>query len=59
LAKETYLQNTGEMGLLGKSIMELGKWIVRLYDFGIMNLLDIPHFGHSEKIELCIKKLVA
>jgi hypothetical protein len=30
-----------------------------LYNLGIMNLLDIPHFGHDMNFSLCVKTLVA
>jgi hypothetical protein len=52
LAKEAYLANTGEIGPLGKLIMELAQWIAGLYNSGIMNLLDIPHFGRSKNFGL-------
>jgi hypothetical protein len=29
-----------------------------LYNYGIMNLMDIPHFGCGKKVGLCIKQLV-
>jgi hypothetical protein len=50
LAEETYLTNTGEIGPLGKPIMEPTQWITGLYNSGIMNLLDIPHFGHGKNV---------
>jgi hypothetical protein len=35
----------GEIGPLGRPIMEPTQWITGLYNSGIMNLLDIPHLG--------------
>jgi hypothetical protein len=32
--------------------------ITGLYNFGIMNLLDILHFGCGTNVELCVKQLV-
>jgi len=58
LAEETYLTNTGEIGPLGKPIMELAQWITGLYNSDIMNLLDIQHFEHNKNVELYIKQLV-
>jgi hypothetical protein len=59
LAEEAYLENTGEIGPLGKPIMEPAQWITGLYNSRIMNLLDIPHFGHGKNVGLCIKQLLA
>jgi hypothetical protein len=41
--QEVYLENRGEVGPLGKPILEPVQWITSLYNLGIMNLLDIPH----------------
>jgi hypothetical protein len=59
LAEENYLINTGEIGPLGRPVLEPVQWITGLYNSGIMNLLDIPHFGHGKNVGLCIKQLVA
>jgi hypothetical protein len=59
LAKENYLINIGEIGPLEKPILELAQWINGLYNSSIMNLLDIPHFGHGKNVILCVKKLVS
>jgi hypothetical protein len=56
LAKENYLLNIGEIGPLGKAIIDRAQWIIRLYNYGIMNLLDITHFGHDKNVRLCIKQ---
>jgi hypothetical protein len=59
LAKENYLINTGEVGPLGKPILEPAQWITRFYNSSIMNLLDIPHFGRDKNVGLCVKQLVS
>jgi hypothetical protein len=51
--------NTGEIGPLGRPVLEPAQWIKGLYNSGIMNLLDIPHFGRGKNVGLCIKQLVA
>jgi len=58
LAVETYLKNIGEIGPLGKPIMEPVQWIIGLYSSGMMNLLDTLHFGHSKNFELCVNHIV-
>jgi hypothetical protein len=57
-AHEVYLENRGEVGHLGKPILEPAQWIQGLYNSGIMNLLDIPHFGRRKNAGLCVKKLL-
>jgi hypothetical protein len=59
LAEESYLENTREIGPLGKPITEPTQWITRLYNSGIMNLLDISHFGCGKNIGLCVKQILA
>jgi hypothetical protein len=59
LAQENYLEDMGEIGPLGIPVLEPTHWITRLYNSGIMNLLDIPHFGHGKNVGLCVKKLLA
>jgi hypothetical protein len=53
------LINTGEIGPLGRPVLEPVQWITGLYNSDIMNLLDIPHFGWGKNVGLCVKKLVA
>jgi hypothetical protein len=57
--EETYLENTGEIGPLGKSIMGPTQWITGLYNSDIMNLLNIPHFKYGKNVRLYVKQLVA
>jgi hypothetical protein len=52
-----YLENKGE-GPLGVPLLEPMQWILGLYNTGIMNLLDIPHFGRNKHINGCVKKLL-
>jgi hypothetical protein len=35
------------------------QWITGLYKSRIMNLLDIPHFGHGKSVWLCVKQFLA
>jgi hypothetical protein len=56
--KESYLINMGEIGPLGKPILEPGQWITRLYNSHIMNLLDIPYFGCGKNVRIYVKQLV-
>jgi hypothetical protein len=58
-SEEAYLVNTGEIGPLGKPIMEPVQWIIGLYNSRAMNLLDIPHFGRCKNVGIFIKKLLA
>jgi hypothetical protein len=47
LAEENYLINMGEIGPLGRPVYWSPHAVdhMGLYNSGIMNLLDIPHFG--------------
>jgi hypothetical protein len=57
--QEVYLEDRGEVRPLGKPILEPVQWITGLYNSGIMNLLDIPHFGRGKNVGLCVKQLLA
>jgi hypothetical protein len=46
-------------GPSGAPLLEPAQWILGLYNTWIMNLLDIPHFGHSKYINGCVKQLLA
>jgi hypothetical protein len=59
LDKVTYLINIGQIEPLGKPIMEPTQWTIELYNSGIMNLLDIPHFGCSKNVRPYVKQLVS
>jgi hypothetical protein len=58
LGEGTNLAETREIGPLGKPIMEPAQWITGLYNSGIMNLMNIPHFGSGKNVHLCVKKLM-
>jgi hypothetical protein len=58
LAPQNYLESRGE-GPSGAPLLEPAQWILGLYNTGIMNLLDIPHFGHGKHINGCVKQLLA
>jgi hypothetical protein len=45
-------------GPSGVPLLEPVQWILGLYNTGIMNLLDIPHFGHGKHINGCVKQLL-
>jgi hypothetical protein len=49
----------GEVGPLGKPILEVAQWVVGLHRSGIIKLFDIPHFRHGKNVGLCVKKLLA
>jgi len=59
LAEEIYLINTGEMGPLGRLVLEHAHWIMGIYNSGIMNLFNIPHFGNKNNVGIYIKQLVS
>jgi hypothetical protein len=52
------LESKGE-GSSGMSVLEIAQWILGLYNTGIMNLLDVPHFGRGKHINAYIKQLLA
>jgi hypothetical protein len=58
LASQNYLESRGE-GSSGMPLLEPTQWILGLYNTGIMNLLDVPHFGWGKHINACIKQLLA
>jgi hypothetical protein len=59
LDEEDYLENTRKLGPLGKLIMEPMQWIPGIYNYEIMNHLDIPHFGCGKNVGLCVKQFLA
>jgi hypothetical protein len=58
LAQQNYMECKGE-GPSGAPLLEPAQWILGLYNTGIMNLLDIPHFGCGKHINGCVKQLLA
>jgi hypothetical protein len=57
LVQHNYMESRRE-GPLGMPLLESVQWILGLYNTGIMNLLDIPHFGHGKHINGCLKQLL-
>jgi hypothetical protein len=47
-----------ETSPLGVPILEPKQWITRLYNKGIMNLLEIPHFRSGKDVNSCVKQLL-
>jgi hypothetical protein len=45
--------------LKGIPIMEPKKRIAKLYNYGIMNLLEIPHFNIGKDTNSCVKQIFA
>jgi hypothetical protein len=58
LVQEIYLENKEEVGPSGNPILEPTQWITGLYNSGIMNLLEIPHFGCGKDVGNCVKQLL-
>ena len=57
LDPQVYLEIKGII-VTGVLIIEQKQWIIGLYNTRIMDLLDIPHFGHDKDMNNCIKELV-
>jgi hypothetical protein len=55
---QVYMERKGE-GPSGDPILEPKQWISSLYNTGIMNLLDIPHFGRGKDVNACVKPFLA
>jgi hypothetical protein len=49
-----YMESKG-VGSYGIPILEPKQWIIGLYNIGIMNLLEIPHFGRGNDVNDCVK----
>jgi hypothetical protein len=58
LVQEIYLENKEEVGPSGNPILEPAQWINRLYNSGIMNLLEILHFRRGKNVGNCTKQLL-
>jgi hypothetical protein len=57
LAPQSYLESRGEVPS-SMPLLEHAQWILGLYNTNIMNLLEIPHFGHKKHINKCVKQLL-
>jgi hypothetical protein len=58
LASQVYLESR-EAGSSDMLVLELTQWILGIYNIGIMNLLDVPHFGRENPINAYVKKFLA
>jgi hypothetical protein len=45
--------------LSGVPILEKKQWITGFYNMGILNLLEILHFGRGKDVNNCFKRLLA
>jgi hypothetical protein len=52
VVQRNYMESRGE-GPLGAPLLEPTQWILGLYNRGVMNLLDISHFGRGKHINGC------
>jgi hypothetical protein len=58
LAWDKYLRTKSVPGT-GAILVEPQSWVVGLEKSGILNLLEIPHFGRSLEINACVKLLLS
>jgi hypothetical protein len=56
--QQVYLDNIGTCPF-GDPILQLKPWAVGLANTGILNLLEIPHFGRGKEVNNCVKQLMA
>jgi hypothetical protein len=56
-ARQVYLDNVGT-GPFGDPILQPKQWAAGLANTGILNLVDIPHFGRGRDVKNCVKKLM-
>jgi hypothetical protein len=52
LARENYL-HTRSVPRTGEIMLETHEWVIGLEKAGILNLLEIPHFGRCLEINVC------
>jgi len=52
--KQVYLERR-EVNTIGVPIMDPKKWIQGIYNTGIMNLLEILHFGKDKDVNNFVK----
>jgi hypothetical protein len=58
LCNKVYLDSIG-IGPFGDPILQPKPWEAGLENTGILNLLEIPHFGRGKEVNNCIKQLIA
>jgi hypothetical protein len=56
-AQQVYMESIGT-GPFGDPMMQPKKWATGLENTGILNLVEIPHFGRGKEVNNCIKKLM-
>jgi hypothetical protein len=56
--QQVYMESLGT-GPLGDPILQPKQWVTGLENTGILNLLEIPHFGWGKDVNNCIKQLLA
>jgi hypothetical protein len=57
-AQQVYMDNIGT-GPFGDPMMQPKQWEAGLENTGILNLVEIPHFGRGKEVNNCIKQLMA
>jgi hypothetical protein len=57
-AQQFYMDNIGT-GPFEDPIMKLKQWAAGFPNTGILNLVDIPHFGRGKEVNKCVNKLMA
>lgn len=53
-AQEVYLDSIGTCPF-GDPILQPKPWAAGLANTGILNLLEIPHFGRGKEVSNCVK----
>jgi hypothetical protein len=56
--QQVYLESIGTSPF-GDPILQPKPWATILTNTGILNLLEIPHFGRGKEVNKCIKQLMA
>jgi hypothetical protein len=57
-AQQVYLDSIG-IGPFGDPILQPNPSAAGLTNTGILNLLEIPHFGRGKEVKNCIKQLIS
>jgi hypothetical protein len=57
-AQQVYMDNIGTRPF-GDPILQPKPWAVGLANTGILNLVEIPHFGRGKEVNNCVKQLMA
>ena len=43
----------------GTTFLEVKQWVAGLEQAGLLNMLNVPHFGHSTQVTMVVKQLLA